>query len=132
MGAVTLIMKDNLKHSLYSGWQGNPASKSRARLLRGNSTDAERLLWQHLRRRQVGDHRFRRQQPIGLYIVDFLCFERMLVIELDGGHHAESHYDDERTQWLESRGFRVLRFWNGDVPGNTDGVMHSIMEALSS
>ena len=119
------------KQSLYSSWQGDPASRSRARSLRNSGTDAERLLWQHLRRRQLGGYRFRRQQPIGPYIVDFLCFEQKLVIELDGGHHAENRYDDERTGWLVSRGFRVLRFWNSDVLGNAEGVRYAILEALA-
>ena len=135
MGAVTLTMKQSERgqheQSLYSGWRGDPASKSRARSLRTNATDAEQLLWHSLRKRQLGGYRFRRQQPIGPYIVDFLCFEQRLVIELDGGHHAESHYDDERTSWLERKGFRVLRFWNSDVLGNMEGVSHAILEALS-
>ena len=121
----------NYKQPLYSSWQGNPAQRSRARSLRSNGTKAERLLWQHLRKRQLGGYRFRRQQPIGPYIVDFLCFEQRFVVELDGGHHAENRYDDERTGWLESRGFRVMRFWNSDVLGNVEGVRYAILEALA-
>ena len=121
----------NHKQSLYSRWQGDPASRSRARALRRNGTDAERLLWQHLRKRQLLGHRFRRQQPIGPYVVDFLCFEQRLIIELDGGQHADSHYDNERAGWLESRGFRILRFWNIDVFGNMEGVRHAILGTLS-
>ena len=120
------------KRSLYSEWQGNPDPRARARSLRSNATNAEGLLWQHLRKRQLSGYRFRRQQPVGAYIVDFLCFEKRLVVEVDGGQHAESQYDSERTAWLESRGFRVLRFWNTDVIGNVEGVRHAILEALSA
>ena len=91
-------------------------SKAQARALRSNPTEAERALWKHLRMRQLEGHKFRRQQPLGQYIVDFVCLERKLVVELDGGHHAgEFLTDATRTAWLEVRGFRVLRFWNHDV-----------------
>jgi very-short-patch-repair endonuclease len=91
---------------------------SRAKQLRKHMTDAERALWRHLRSRQLSGHKFRRQQPIGQYVVDFVCLEKRLVIELDGGQHAETDqasYDDERTAWLEQNGYRVLRFWNHEV-----------------
>ncbi len=123
-------MRDD-RQSLYSEWQGEIESRERARSLRRNATDAERLLWRHLRKRQLSGYRFRRQQPVGPYIVDFLCFERRLIVEVDGGQHAESRYDSERTEWLESKGFRVLRFWNTEVLGNMEGVGHEIVEALN-
>ena len=88
----------------------------RARELRKSLTDAEKKLWGHIRLRQIGGHKFRRQQPIGKYIADFVCLEKKLVIEIDGGHHsAPIAYDKERTTWLESQGYRVLRFWNNEV-----------------
>ncbi len=102
-----------------------------ARILRKNLTDAEKCLWQKLNRRQIGSVKFRRQQPIGEYIVDFVCLERQLIVELDGGQHAEQiAYDEARTAWLQSKGYRVLRFWNNDVLANTDGVVQTIFDAL--
>ncbi len=104
-----------------------------ARQLRKNPTEAERLLWMHLRYRQMGGHKFRRQQPIGTFIVDFVCFEKKLIIELDGGQHSQQvDYDTTRTEWLESKGFRVLRFWNNQVMQETDAVKSVILEALES
>jgi very-short-patch-repair endonuclease len=101
-----------------------------ARELRGNLTDAETKLWSWLRRRQIDGHRFRRQAPIRNYIVDFVCFEARIVVEVDGGQHAESKRDAVRSAFLESQGFRVLRFWNNDVLQNTDGVITTIRAAL--
>jgi very-short-patch-repair endonuclease len=101
----------------------------RARELRSAMTDAERVLWRVLRSRQFGV-RFRRQAPIGAYIVDFACLERKLVIEVDGGQHAESERDRDRDLWLQDRGFRVLRFWNHEVLTNAAGVASVILEAL--
>jgi len=87
-----------------------------ARGLRSNPTDAEQRLWNRLRQRQLAGARFRRQQPIGPYVVDFVCQELRLVIEVDGGQHVENAAaDDERTHWLEREGYRVVRFWNHDV-----------------
>ena len=105
-----------------------------ARELRQRQTDAERTLWAQLRNRQVKDAKFRRQQPIGPYIVDFVSFENKLVIEIDGGHHNEdaiSSKDEKRTIWLRDEGFHVLRFWNNEVLTNTDGVIERISEAIS-
>ena len=104
---------------------------AKARRLRRNATDAERKLWSMLRKRQLAGCRFRRQVPIGNYIVDFACFEKKLAIELDGGQHLDqSRYDVRRTRWLESRGFRVVRFWNDQVFTEPDGVYRSIMAAV--
>ena len=104
---------------------------SRARALRKNLTDAEQTLWLRLKQCQIAGHKFRRQQPIGAYIVDFVCLEQRLIIELDGGQHAENvAYDEKRTNWLESRGYRVLRFWNNEVISNTDGVVQAIRDAV--
>lgn len=109
-----------------------PISIDRARRLRREPTDAERHLWYDLRRKTLGGWRFRRQAPIGRYIADFVCFEARLIVELDGGQHAEARqaYDADRTVWLEAEGFRVLRFWNNDVLTNTAGVVEEIVRAL--
>jgi very-short-patch-repair endonuclease len=105
--------------------------RSRARQLRRNPTDVERLLWQRLRFWQVDGHKFRRQQPLGVYIVDFVCFQKRLIIELDGGQHAqEANYDAGRDAWLRDQGFTILRFWNNDVLKNIDGVMTMIRTKL--
>ena len=104
---------------------------SKARQLRKNPTKAESTLWRHLRGRRLEGYKFRRQVPLGRYIVDFVSFERRLIIELDGGHHqVQAAYDNQRTQWLESQGFRVLRFWNNQVLGQTEAIAQAILEAL--
>ncbi len=104
-----------------------------ARQLRQNSTDAERLLWSQLRRNSLEGIKFKRQHPIGPYIVDFLTLENMLVIEIDGGQHNEpkgQQRDKERTEGLEKKGYKVLRFWNNDVLTNIEGVFEMIRQAL--
>ena len=104
---------------------------SRARRLRKEATDAETLLWSHLRRHQMLGYQFRRQEPIGKYIVDFVSYRPRLVVELDGGQHSEqADYDTQRTRWLEFRGFKVIRFWNDDVLKETDGVLDAILLSL--
>ena len=104
-----------------------------ARTLRKSSTDAERLLWKHLRLRQMSAHKFRRQHPIGTYIVDLVCLEKKLIIELDGGHHTEQvEYDAKRSAWLRERGYRVLRYWNHDVLQKPDVVMANILKEIES
>lgn len=106
--------------------------KARARELRKNMTDAERTLWRYLRLRQFSGNKFRRQQPIGKYIVDFVCFENKLIIEVDGGQHSEQIvYDLERSTWLEGQGFRILRFWDSQVLKETEAVKEKIFEALN-
>ena len=103
----------------------------RARALRKQSTDAERLLWSRLRNRRLMGLKFRRQTPIGRYIVDFVCHERNLIIEVDGGQHQERQADDlSRTEWLNSQGFTVIRYWNNQVLGELDGVLESIRMTL--
>jgi very-short-patch-repair endonuclease len=98
-----------------------------ARELRRNMTDAERVLWNRLKARRLDGLKFRRQEQIGRFIVDFICFERGIVVEADGGQHAvEREKDDERTRWLNAQGFTVLRFWNNDILANTEGVMETI------
>ena len=105
--------------------------KSRARSLRRNSTDAEIILWQHLRGRRLLGYKFRRQVPVGKYIVDFLCEDQAIVIELDGGQHMEQErYDQTRTNWLQANGFLVLRFWNNDIAENLEGVLESLFSTI--
>ena len=100
-----------------------------AKTLRRNSTDAEALLWKRLKGRQVEGTKFRRQQPIENFIVDFVSFENRMIIELDGGQHAEArHKDIQRDRFLAENGFRVLRFWNNEVLENIDGVLEVIRE----
>ena len=102
-----------------------------ARTLRKNSTDAERNLWYSLRARQLDGFKFKRQQPLDNYIVDFVCLEKRLIIELDGGQHAVDRKKDiERDNRLEKAGFHILRFWNNDVLGNHDGVLSVIRKQL--
>ncbi|WP_299400092.1 endonuclease domain-containing protein [Pelagibius sp.] len=104
-----------------------------ARQLRSDTTEAEQKLWSVLRRRQLDGLRFRRQVPLGRYIVDFACYSERLIVEVDGGQHADHRpADDRRTAWLESQGFRVVRFWNNDVLSNIEGVTESIRAAASS
>ncbi|MEX2201379.1 MAG: DUF559 domain-containing protein [Dongiaceae bacterium] len=106
--------------------------EDRIRQMRANPTDAEQRLWYRLRRKQIGGARFRRQFPIGRYIVDFVCLPARLIVEVDGGQHDEQAVtDDVRTAWLETQGFDVIRFWNNDVLGNADGVVERIVEAVS-
>ena len=102
-----------------------------ARTLREAMPDAERALWYHLRAKRLLGWKFRRQQPIGNYIVDFVCLEAKLVVELDGGQHVErADADARRTAWLESQGFRVLRFWNDAVLKEPDAVLEEILRHL--
>jgi very-short-patch-repair endonuclease len=101
-----------------------------ARDLRRLSPDAEIRLWAALRDRHLAGYRFRRQHPVGPFIVDFACTKHRLVIEADGGQHNGSVADGKRTAWLTQRGWRVLRFWNNDILTNTEGVLAAILAAL--
>ncbi len=106
-------------------------STPRAKGLRKSPTDAESLLWQHLRNRQIADAKFRRQYVMGKYIVDFVCLECGLIIEVDGGRHADRvDYDEPRTAYLEQEAFRVMRFWNNEVLRETEAVLEVIKNAL--
>lgn len=108
-----------------------PDTLDRARDLRRLSTDAEKRLWAGLRNRRLAGWKFRRQTWIGPYVVDFVCIEAGLVIEADGGQHADAvDYDERRSAWLASEGFKVVRFWNGDVLTNTDGALRTILAEL--
>jgi very-short-patch-repair endonuclease len=100
--------------------------------LRRDATDAEQRLWSALHDRRLRGYRFRRQHPIGDFIVDFACTRHLLIVEADGGQHADSEADRLRTKWLESEGWQVLRFWNNDILANTEGVVLTILQELSS
>lgn len=105
----------------------------RARELRKSMSDAESKLWSALRQRQIDGLRFRSQHPLGPYIVDFVCLERRLVVEVDGGQHGEPNqiaHDAQRTRWLESEGYRVVRAWTTEVFDNLDGVVEAIWAEL--
>lgn len=104
---------------------------SRSRGLRHNATDAEKRLWSILRSRQLGGLKFRQQVEIDSYVVDFLCPERRLIIEVDGGQHRPER-DSRRTAFLESQGFTVMRFWNNEVLENLEGVYAMIEASVST
>jgi len=118
---VTIKMKKNREQIAF------------ARKLRQQQTEAEKALWIKLRKRQLEGIKFRRQQAIGPYIVDFVSFEKKLVIEIDGGQHNEEKIrerDEGRTMWLKENGYQVLRFWNNEVLKNVEGVLERIRETL--
>jgi len=105
--------------------------KQLARSLRKNQTDAERKLWRCLRARELCGFKFRRQYPVAPYIVDFICVEKRLIVEIDGGQHAMmSEADGLRSRFLNDRGYRVLRFWDNDALLRTDEVLARILESL--
>jgi very-short-patch-repair endonuclease len=104
----------------------------RARHLRRNSTDAELKLWYRLRSPSILGFKFVRQEPIGPYVVDFICRAQRLIVEVDGGQHADSKSDIARDQWLAHHRYRVLRFWNNDVMTNIDGILDTIAMALNA
>ncbi|MCL1636041.1 endonuclease domain-containing protein [Luteimonas sp. SX5] len=104
-----------------------------AKRMRTIQTDAEALLWRHFRGKRFSGFKFRRQQPIGPYIVDFVCLRCRVVVEADGGQHSDAlEYDAVRTAWLEAQGFRVLRFWNNDILQRIEAVLDSVLKALES
>jgi len=108
----------------------NDFKTDRARLLRQNATNVERRLWYRLRARSINGFKFVRQEPIGPYVVDFICRERRLIVELDGGQHADNISDKKRDKWLVDHGYRVVRFWNTDVLTNMNGVLETILSTL--
>ncbi|MDB2414307.1 class I tRNA ligase family protein [Rickettsiales bacterium] len=113
------------------GWRNSDELIKNARELRQSQTDVEKLLWSILRRKQIKGFKFRRQHPIEKYISDFACIEAKLIIELDGGQHAEQQeYDKARTEFFQKEGYQVLRFWNNDLLNNLDGVLETIWNAL--
>ena len=110
--------------------RSNPKTKHQAIQLRKKSTPAERRLWSRIRDDQLGVN-FRRQHAVGNYIPDFVCIEKKLILELDGSQHLEQEeYDEERTKYLNSLGYKVIRFWNNEVTNNIDGVILTILHAM--
>ena len=114
------------------GRRGGDTLLDRAKHMRSNPTEAERRLWSILRNKRLADHKFKRQQVLGFYIVDFVNFERKLVIEADGSQHADNADDVKRDAWLKAQGFTVLRFWNNDILADTIVVADAIWHALQS
>ena len=102
-----------------------------AKKLRKNATETETLFWFEVKDRRLGGYKFRRQCPIGRYIVDFLCLEKKLIVEIDGGQHNEREKDKIRDEYLSGLGFKVLRFWNNELLENMEGVLSTLTLALS-
>jgi very-short-patch-repair endonuclease len=98
--------------------------------MRREPTESERLLWARLRDRRLGGYKFRRQHPIGAFVADFACVEHRLIVEADGGQHADSEYDAYGSEWLHTQGWRVVRFWNHEVRDNPNGIADTILLAL--
>ncbi|MEN8196734.1 MAG: DUF559 domain-containing protein [Pseudomonadota bacterium] len=116
------------RHSLL----GKSMTSTFARHLRQNLTDAENAFWRRLRRKQLDGFKFRRQAPIGRYVVDFVCLEKRLIIELDGGQHAiREDADARRAAWLRGEGFHIVRFWNNEVLEDMDRIVESIRRTLN-
>jgi very-short-patch-repair endonuclease len=103
-----------------------------AKALRRNLTEAEQKLWYHLRAHRLMGRKFKRQKPLGRYVVDFVCLDEKLIVELDGGQHMENReYDHERDAWLRGQGYTVLHFWNNELLNETESVLERIRIALS-
>ncbi len=112
--------------------EGAAVVRTHARANRRAMTMAETALWAMLRDRRFSAFKFRRQQPIGSFIADFLCYDARWIVEADGGQHCDSAYDDRRTAWLESQDFRVIRFWNHEILTQRRDVMDRLFAALNS
>ncbi|MDD2948642.1 MAG: DUF559 domain-containing protein [Rugosibacter sp.] len=102
-----------------------------AKHLRHHMTESETRLWQHLRAHRLNGEKFRRQQPMGFYVVDFVHFGARLIVEADGGQHNDAPRDESRDAWLRAQGFKVLRFWNNEIMNNLEGVLETIMAAVT-
>ena len=103
-----------------------------AKTLRAKQTEAEQRLWYHLRAHRFMNLKFKRQKPMGRFIVDFVCVEHQLIIEIDGGQHAgQTEYDRHRDAWLRSQGYAVLRFWNHEIMQQLEGVLEQIRSAIA-
>jgi len=103
-----------------------------AKHLRSHMTESENRLWRQLRAHRLNGEKFRRQQPIGPYVVDFVHFGVRLIVEADGGQHNDAPHDKRRDTWLREQGFRVLRFWNNEIMANLDGVLATVMDAVTN
>jgi len=109
----------------------NKQLQERSRDFRKNLTDAEQKLWQKIRNKQIRGNKFRRQFVLGNYIVDFICLDKRLIIEVDGGQHMDNvNYDLQRDEWLKNQNFKVLRFWNNQVLNEIDSVLEVIVKNL--
>jgi BirA family biotin operon repressor/biotin-[acetyl-CoA-carboxylase] ligase len=102
-----------------------------ARQLRQHMTESENKLWRHLRARRLGGEKFRHQQPIGPYVVDFVHFGARLIVEADGGQHNGALRDERRDAWLQAQGFKVMRFWNNEIMNNLEGVLSRVMAEVT-
>lgn len=102
-----------------------------AKHLRSHMTESENRLWRHLRARRLNGEKFRRQQPIGPYVVDFVHFGARLIVEADGGQHNDAPRDEKRDNWLREQGFTMMRFWNNEIMSNPDGVLAAVMDAVT-
>ena len=107
-------------------------TQKQAKSLRRAMTEAEQRLWYHLRNRRLSGYKFKRQYPIGNYIADFICLEKNLIIEADGGQHNDNPRDDARTAWLQAQGYTVLRYWNHDILQQTEAVLTHILHHLEN
>ncbi|MHB0953648.1 MAG: endonuclease domain-containing protein [Allorhizobium sp.] len=105
-------------------------ARRRARQMRTDATDPEAIFWSHVRNRLLNGHKFRRQVPIGPYIVDFLCADKKLIVELDGFQHAEDPRDEIRDRYLSSLGYRILRFWNQEIYADVGQALVHVVEVL--
>ena len=119
------------RNGKYTSRKDSIDQRNFAKGLRKNMTDAERLIWKHLRAHRLSGEKFRRQQPIGPYVVDFVHFGARLIIECDGGQHNESTYDRRRDTWLQKQGFRLIRFWNHEIMNETESVLTTIFTTLT-
>jgi very-short-patch-repair endonuclease len=132
--ALATIAARDLNRSRHARLDWRTATTDRlrtyARNMRSTPTEAERRLWLLVRDRRLAAYKFRRQVPIGRYIVDMLCAKSRLIVELDGSQHAENAYDAGRDAWLAAQGFRVLRVWNGDLLAHPDGIVELIWSKL--
>jgi very-short-patch-repair endonuclease len=102
-----------------------------AKHLRHSMTESENKLWRHLRAHRLNGEKFRRQQPIGPYVVDFVHFGARVIVEADGGQHNDAPRDEKRDTWLRAQGFKVMRFWNNEIMSNLDGVLVTVMAAVT-
>src|SRR5512143_2663471 len=129
---MSKFVKPHCPRPLVGEGRGRGKILDNAKTLRSHQTEVEERLWYHLRAHRFMGLKFKRQKPMGRYIVDFVCVERRLVIELDGGQHAEQTvYDQQRDAWLRNQGYTVLRFWNNEVMQQLEGVLETIRSALS-
>jgi very-short-patch-repair endonuclease len=111
-------------------WIRKSGATNRARQLRQNETDAEYRFWNEVRNRHLNGHKFSRQIPLGPYVVDFICREKNLIVELDGSQHAESEHDARRTDWLNAQGYSIIRFWNHEVLEERRAVLETVRAVL--